>query len=65
MDLCIVTSSVIFHTLPQPIAFIQNLETQKAQAMKEMSDKMVQSVTQVGQLTDSDAKRIIKVCMHP
>lgn len=29
--------------------------------MKDMSDKMVQSVAQMGQLADSDVKRIIKL----
>ncbi|XP_053407631.1 myosin-7-like isoform X3 [Mercenaria mercenaria] len=39
----------------------QNLEAQKSKSIQETSDKMVQSVAQMGQLPDSDVKRIIKL----
>ncbi|XP_052772504.1 trichohyalin-like isoform X2 [Mya arenaria] len=39
----------------------QNLESQKASAVKETSDRMMQTVKQTGQLSDNDAKRIIKL----
>ncbi|XP_060578849.1 trichohyalin-like isoform X2 [Ruditapes philippinarum] len=39
----------------------QDLEEQKEKSVQEMSDKMVQSVSQMGQLPESDVKRIIKL----
>ena len=39
----------------------QNLDAQRENTVKEMTDKMVQSAADKGQLADQDVKRIIKL----
>ncbi|KAH3705448.1 trichohyalin-like isoform X2 [Dreissena polymorpha] len=39
----------------------QDLDAKRANQIKELADKMVQSVTRIGQLGEGDAKRIIKL----
>ena len=39
----------------------QNLDAQRENTVKQMTDKMVQSAADKGQLADQDVKRIIKL----